>query len=194
MVQGHPPKAVSEKKKSIAFARQARLKARKASKAVITPPTPNTNGTENQDAGDEEFEEEIECTGWSGEVMHYVPSDGEPILISDDDEDKEVEELLGSELEEVIRQDRERLVGATAVEQQAASVTEETSAKLEATVQPEAESSIPSVIMGKRTNQEWRKAESARSLGYNGQSAQTKRRQDKATRDKETEDKKLRKG
>ena len=44
-----------------------------------------------------------ECTRWSGNILHYVSSSDEPVIISngDDDGDEEVEELLGIEPEVV---------------------------------------------------------------------------------------------
>ena len=50
------------------------------------------------------------------------------------------------------------------------------------------------IIMASRSNQEWTKAESTRSLRYNGQATRTKRHREKAARDKEAENAKLRKG
>ena len=50
---------------------------------------------------------EVECTGWSGGVAHYISSDEELAATSGGSED-EVDELSGSELEEVIQQNRER--------------------------------------------------------------------------------------
>jgi len=84
----------------------------------------------------------------------------------------------------VLQRDREKLAGAT----------EGLSVMLEATGQPKAEPNMLSVIMGQQTNQEWKKAESTQSLGYNGQSAWMKRHQEKAMRDREMKDAKLREG
>lgn len=104
--------------------------------------------------------------------------------------------MSGSELEEVIWQNRERLRGTAGVgvdEEQAVGVTEEPPAILKA-AQAKAESNTLSVVMSQRTNQEWKKAKSTWSLGYNSHSSQTRRRCKKVVRDKETENAKLREG
>jgi len=49
------------------------------------------------------------------------------------------------------------------------------------------------VLMVHRTQEDWKKAESNRSLGYNGNSGRNQRRRDKKARDKEDRDAKLRK-
>lgn len=99
---------------------------------------------------------------------------------------------MGSELEEVIQRHTERLVGVVTMGQPAVrTMAEEPPAMLE---QPMTEPDMLSVIMGQRTNQEWKKVESTRSLGYNGQSTRMKRHRAKIMRDKETGDVKLRKG
>ena len=171
---------------SLALARQARFKTGKAPQAAKTPLSPNPNDVEDQDADDESSGDEIECTGWSGGVAHYISSDEESILVSDDEEEEEeVEELSGSELEEVIQRHRESTTGRPAVRR------EEPSAMVK---QPIAEPDALSAITGQRSNREWEEAESTRSLGYNGQSTQTKRHRAKAARDKEAGDAKLRKG
>ena len=113
-------------------------------------------------------------------------SDEEPIFISDDNEE-EVEELSGSGLEEVAQQYQESLTGTTVMGWPIVKAVEE---PLAMEKQPMAEPNI----MSHWTNQEWRKAESTQSLGYNGQSVQTKRHQAKVKRDKETEDVKLKNG
>ena len=176
MVQGRPSHIALNKNESLAIARQARLGARKAFSKAKRSLIPNPNNATNQDADDESSGDEVECTGWSGGTTHYVSSDEGPIFISDDDDEdeEEVEELSGSELEEVIQRHSEKLPAAAK--------------------QPIAELSPLSVIMGKRTNQEWRKAESTRSLRYSGQSARTKRHREKVARDKGVEDAKLRGG
>ena len=101
-----------------------------------------------------------------------------------------MEELLGSELEEVIQNNRERLVGTAAAEQPMVEVLQ----ILEAATQPKAKPNTLSAIMGQQTSQEWKKVEKTQSFGYNGQSSRTKRCWEKATRDKELEDVKLREG
>jgi len=181
MVWGRPSKVMLSKNQTLALARQIRLEARNP----IIPPSLYSGSAENQNADNESSGDEIECTGWSGGVVHYVSSDEEPILVSGEEE--EVEELSGSELEEEIQRRTEQLAGTTAVEQPA----EESPTTSE---QPTAKPNLLSVIMGQRTNQGWKKAESTRSLGYNGQSGRTKRHQAKVARDKETGDAKLRKG
>lgn len=181
---GRPSNAALSKNQSLALARQVRLETGKASKTPTLPPNPSPNDAKNEDADNESSGDEIQCTGWSGGVTHYVSSDEEPIFISDDDDDEEVvEELSGSELEEVIQRHREQLGGTT--------TTEESSP---APRQLEAEPNMLSIIMGQRTNQEWKKAESTRSLGYNGQSFRMKRHREKIARDKEVEYAKARKG
>ena len=123
-------------------------------------------------------------------VSHCISSGDEPIVISDDDDSEEVvEELSGSELEDAIQQHRDRSTAMAIVGQPVIPVVAEPPA-----MQPVTEPSALSAIEGPRTNQEWRKAESVRSLGYNGQSARTKRRKEKLTRDKEKKDAQLREG
>ena len=194
MVQGHPTKATLKKNTSLAFARKMCLKNRKTLTPASTPtPTPddddgNNDSDGNEDAKNQDFKSErsedlIECTRWSRGVVNYISSDEEPLFISEEEE--EVEDLLESELEEVIQQNRERSQGTTMVEQPVVGVVEE---------QPEAEPGAFSTIMGQWTTQEWKRAESTRSLGYNGQSSRTKRCREKAARDEEREDEKLRKG
>lgn len=189
---GRPSSAALRKKQSLALARQARLGMRRNSIPAITP---HPGNAENQDADDESSEDDIQCTGWSGGVAHYISSDEEPTFVSDsneeEEEEEEVKELSGSELEEVIQRHRGGSAGATAVEQPAAGTMEEPSAMVK---QPMAEPNTLSVIMHPRTNQKWKEVESTRSLGYNGQSARTKRHRAKVVREKELEDAKLRKG
>jgi hypothetical protein len=157
------------------------------------PPHPNPNNTEGQDADNESSGDEVECTGWSGGVTHYISSDEEPIIVSDDDkeEEEEVEMLSGSELEETIQQHSERSGSTTTMEQPVTGTTEELTAAVKPLI---TELNTLSVIMGPRTNQDWKKAESTRSLGYNGQSGRMKRHHAKVARDKEMENAKLRKG
>jgi len=102
------------KNKSLTIARQAHLHARKAPTAATMSPGPGPNSPKNQDADDENPGDEIQCTGWSRGVAHCISSDEEPILISDNNDDgdeEEVEELSGSELEELIQQRMEGLAG-----------------------------------------------------------------------------------
>lgn len=181
MVQGRPSNTVLRKNHSLALAQQTRLEARKA------PTTPHPNNTENQDTDNKSSEDEVECTGWSGGVAHYISSDDEPIFVSGSDEE-EVEELSGSELEELIQR---RLTRVVKVDQPAARMMEEPSATVK---WPIAEPNALSAIMGPETNQKWKRAESTRSLGYNGQSDRTKRHHAKVARDREERDVQLRKG
>ena len=132
---------------------------------------------------------EVECTGWSGGVAHCISSDEELAATSGGSED-EVDELSGSELEEVIQQNRERSVRGMAAGQPALD-TAEPSLTAE---NPAAKHDRFPIIMASRSNQEWTKAESTWSLGYNGQAPQMKRHREKAARDKEAENAKLRKG
>ncbi|KAF9652333.1 hypothetical protein BDM02DRAFT_3109340 [Thelephora ganbajun] len=81
-----PSNAKSSKKQALALARQVRLEARKASKLATTPSSPSPNNAENQDVDNESCGNEIECTGWSGGVTHYISSDEEPIFIGDDED------------------------------------------------------------------------------------------------------------
>lgn len=197
MVRGRPTKAALKNKESLALARKIHLETRKTlASASASTLTPDDNGTENQENNNESSGSDVECTGWSGGIVHCISSDEEPIFISEEEE--EVEDLSESELEEVIRRNRERLGGTTTVEWPVVEVVEEWATDeplvmLEAE-QPKAEPGAFSVIMGKRSDQEWKRAESTRSLGYNGQSSRTKRRREKAARDEETEDQKLRDG
>ena len=192
MVRGQPSNTALKKKESLALARQACLAARKGSKLAITPPDPNPIYAENQDMEGESSGDEVQCTGWSGGVAHYLSSDEEPDFVSEDEgEEEDVEELSGSELEEAQRH-AEQVAGTTTAERIAAGTMVEVSP---ATLKwPIAESDALSAIMDQRTDRDWKKAENTRSLGYNGQSARTKRLREKVARDKETEDVKLRKG
>ena len=112
-----------------------------------------------------------------------------------------IEELSGSEVEELIQKNLERHTGTIAVGQQAAGIAEKPAtevsegllATLEDSVQPKVEPDAFSVVMKKQTNQEWKGVESTRSLGYNGQSGRTKRCQRKTARDKEAVDAETRK-
>ena len=167
---GRPKTAAKTKKENLARAQQIRVEARKAPPELSSS---NTNAAENGEADDESSGDDIECTGWNGSVVHYVSSDDEPIVISDDDTEgeEEVEELSGSELEEVLQRCLETP---------------------EAILQSNAETNRYSTIMRKRTEKDWKKAESCRSLGYNGQSARTKRHHEQLVRGKEKEDAKLR--
>ena len=188
MVLGRPSKAALNKRKSLAHARE--IKAKKSSAPSAAPETDNT---ENQDADSESSEDKVvECTGWSGGVAHCVSSDGGPILIGDSDEEV-VEELSGSELEEAVQKNMERSARRTVEQQPAAAAMEEPSATPEAATQSEVKPDMISVITGQRSQKEWDKAESSRSLRYNGRSARSKRHREKKARDKETEDAKLRK-
>jgi hypothetical protein len=168
---GRPTTTTSNKNRALALARQVRLETRRGPLAAIPPPIPTPSNVDNHDADDESSGDDIECTGWSGGVVHYISSDEEPIVVSDgESEDSEVvEELSGSKLEEAIQQHSKRVP---------------------ATAKP---NTFP-VIMNLRTNQEWKKAENIRSLGYNGRSTRTKRYQEKAARDKEKGDATLRSG
>ncbi|KAF9649985.1 hypothetical protein BDM02DRAFT_3260022 [Thelephora ganbajun] len=86
------------------------------------------------------------------------------------EEEEEVEELSGSELEMVVQKCLKTL---------------------EVTSQSSAETDAFSTIMRKQAKKDWKKAESHRSLGYNGQSVRTKRHHKQLAR-KEKEDAKLR--
>ena len=164
---GCPSKAMLNLKKFLALARKAQLKARTA-RAL------NADATENEGADNESSEGEVECTGWSGGLAHYISSDEEPIFISDSDEEEDkVEELSGNELEELIQQNLKRLTGTNMVGQPAGTAKEPLSAM--ASMQLKGEPNMFSIVMKKQTNQEWKGVESTQSLGYNGQSDQTKR-------------------
>lgn len=149
---GRPTKATKIKQQNLARARQILLEARQmppertSSRSV----TPKNGEADNDGSGDE-----VECTGWTGGVSNYVSSDDEPIIISDDEEEEGVEELPEDELEEVVQKCLQTLEVAS---------------------QPPTEPNMRPVIMRKRTEGDWRKAESRRSLGYNKQSGRTKRR------------------
>ena len=150
MVQGRPSNAALRKNEALALTRKARLVSRAPTAAV----TPRPSDVDNQDADNESSGDEIECTGWSGGVAHYISSDEEPIVISDsDEEEEEVKDLSWSEVEEVAQQRREGLGGAVAAEQPTAEIVEEPSAMVK---QPMAEPNSLSVIMGLRTNQQWK--------------------------------------
>lgn len=196
MVQGRPSNVTLRKKQSLALARQACLEARKPPfQLAVISPTPDPNNAENQDVENESSGDEIKCTGWSGGVTHCISDDEEPIFISDSDgegEDEEVEVLSGSELEEAIQRHGEWSAGKATMRHTAAGTMMDEPPAMQK--QPIAESVVLSITMDQRTNQEWRKMESTRSLGYNGQSARMKRHRAKVARDKETEDAKLRNG
>lgn len=167
---GRPTNAAKTRKKNLARARQIRLEARRA------PPKPSPSDTDtgkNGQADNESSEDDIKCTGWSGGVSHHVSSGDEPIIISDNtsEGEEEVEELSGTpELEEVLQG----------------------SETPEVTPQSGAGTDAYSAIMQKQTGKDWKKAESRRSLGYNGQSARTKRYHEQLARKKEEENAKLR--
>ena len=129
--------------------------------------TPSTSkSTESSEVSDG-----IECTGWNGRVSYCLSSDNEPIVISDScSEDEEIEEFVNG-LPEVMQEHPEELKAVSQL-----------------SVKP----SRYSIISKKQTKGDWRKAESHHSLGYNGQSARTKRYHEQAAREKEKEDVKLR--
>ncbi|OBZ73965.1 hypothetical protein A0H81_06581 [Grifola frondosa] len=115
-----------------------------------------------------------ECTTWTGGVSHYVPSDSDSEWEDDShelasEEEEELSELEGEELSESVRAQLEKEL----VELQKPTLYERLT-------QP-----VP-----KKT---WMKAESNRSLGYNGRSVRTKREKEKAARDKEKTDAEMRK-
>ena len=104
---GRPTNATKAKNRNLANARQILLEAKKTppaqtpSKSVI----PESREVDNESSGDN-----IECTGWTGGISHYVSSNDDPIIIldnnndddDDNDNDNEVKELSGSELEEEV--------------------------------------------------------------------------------------------
>lgn len=166
---GRPTNAARKKKENLARARQIRMERRRQ---APPEPTHNAEPAESGEVSDESSEGEIECTGWDGGVSHCLSSDDEPIVISDSDSgDEEVEELFGGEV---------------GVMWQKRSESPEDVASLEA------KPSGYSIIMRQQTKKDWKKVESRRSLGYNGQSARTKRHHEQVAREKEKEDAKLR--
>ena len=171
---GWPTTATLNKNRALTCARQTCLESRRRPPVAALPLHPDP--VDNQDADNESSGDEIECTGWSGGIAHYVSSDEETIVVSDDSEEV-VEELSGSELEEVIQHHRERVVASAPTVEQ-----------------PTAESSALSVIMRTRTKREWKKVEMTQLLGYSGRSVRTKRHQAQVARDKEKEDAMLRNG
>ena len=200
MAQGRPSKAALKKKQSLSNARKARHPLKNRPTTGVISSGSDTNNAENQPekADDEDSGEEVECTGWSGGVVHYVSSDEEPILVSDEEED--IDELSGSELEEIMRLNREKgeelpdVTDTGGLSTQPPTDTTDTEVVLETPEGPEPGVDALSIVMAKRTNQEWKRAETTRSLGYNGRSKRTKRHQAKLARDKETENAKVRKG
>ena len=166
---GRPTNIAKNRKENLARARQIRLEATRA------PPEPSSSDTdtvENGQADSESSGDDVKCTGWNGGVSHYVSSDDKLIIISDDNSgEEEVGELSGSELEEVLQRHLKTL---------------------EVTLQSSAETNAHSAIMHEQTKKDWKKAESRRSLGYNGQSARTKRHHEQLARKKEKGDAKLR--
>ena len=171
---GRPTTATLNKNRALARTRQTRLESRR--RPPIAAPPLHPDPIDNQDADNESSGDEIECTRWSGGIAHYVSDEG-TIVVSDDDSEEVVEELSGSELEEVIQHHRERVVvSAPTVEQ------------------PMAESSALSVIMRTWTKREWKKVEMTWLLGYSGRSVHTKRHRAQVARDKEKEDAMLRNG
>jgi hypothetical protein len=166
---GRPTNA-AQTKKNLAKARQIRLdRVQRQASPASTPFNTNTledGGADTESSGD------IKCTGWNGGISHWLSSDEEPIIISDDNsEEEEVEELSESEL-------GERGQGHL----QSPGVTSPLN------TEPNAHSAISC----KHTQKDWKKAESSRSLGYNGQSARTKRRMEQLAREKEKKNAKLR--
>lgn len=164
---GRPTKAANARKQGLARARQVRLEARRAS------PRDDSSGTgaaENGQAGDESSGDDAECTGWKGGVLHYVSSDETTVASEGDSE--ELIELSGNEPEEVLEEEL-KTTGPT--------------------VQSNSEMNVSySAIMHTRTMKDWRKVESHRQLGYNGQSKRTKRHHEQLAREKGKEDAKLR--
>ena len=166
---GRPTDAAQAKKRNLANAQQHWLESRR----VPTEPTSSdANTPENGEADNESSGDDIECTRWTGGVIHCLSSSDEPIVISSEDSDGgEVEELSGSELEEVVQ---------------------ECLRKLEAALQASDKPDAYSLITCKQTQKDWKKAESHHSLGYNGQSVWTKRHHDWLAWEREKEDEKLR--
>jgi len=115
---------------------------------------------------------DIECTGWQGGVCHIISdsedsSDGYITILSSDSEDDDLEDISGEAVIEGLqrewqmRQDLEQLALPTVAEK----------------------------LMSYSNASLWRKAESNRSLGYNGLSERTKFRHNKQDRDKAAADK-----
>lgn len=165
---GRPTNAARKKKENLARARQIYTEQRRQ---APPEPTHNTEPAESGEVSSESSEGEIECTGWDGGVSHCLSSDDEPIVISDSDSgEEEVEELFGGEV----------------------GVMGKRSKSPEDVSHSEAKPSGYSIIMRQQTKKDWKKVESCRSLGYNGQSARTKRHHEQIAREKEKEDAKLR--
>ena len=85
MAKGRPSNAKLTRNKSLALAQEARLKARKDSVVAVVL---NADTTENKGADDESSGSEVECTGWSGGLAHYISSDEEPIFIGKSEEEE----------------------------------------------------------------------------------------------------------
>jgi len=125
---------------------------------------------------DEDTDSDDQCTRWTGGINHVNSSDSEEDLdfelsdmVTDSlDEDEDFGELEDEELLASLQlqgaQEAEKLKRITAYEKLQRDISE----------------------------CEWKKAESNRALGYNGNSARTKRRSEKAARDKSEADAKTR--
>lgn len=174
---GRLTNAARTKKKNLAKARRNYLQRRQAlPKPVHSSAESTENGQVEESSGDE-----IECVGWSGGTVHWLSSDDEPITISDSEsEDEEVEELTGI-VEDV-----------TEVVESVAEVVQGCSEELDATSRSTVKPSAYSTIAREHTARDWKKAESCRSLGYNGRSERTRRFHEQSAREKEKEDAKLR--
>ena len=160
---GRPTNAAQARKKNLARARQLRLERRRAP-PESTPSTAESTESREVSGG-------IERTGWNGRVSHCPSSNDEPIVVSDSGSgDGGIEEFANG-LPEVMQEHPKELKAVS-----------------QFSVKP----SGYSIISKKRTEGDWRKAGSHRSLGYNGQSARTKRYREHAAREKEKEDAKLR--
>jgi hypothetical protein len=154
--------------------------ARLSKKTKILPSSPANDQTDV-----EIISETVDLTGipsdseetrWTGGVENILDSDGSDFswVSSDDESDGDSDEGGISDNESDPELER----------------------RLQRNIEHELEllnaPSVYEMLMKKRTQPEWKKAESNRGFGYTGNSARTARRQDKKARDKEVSDAKSR--
>jgi ribosomal protein S13 len=118
---------------------------------------------------DSEPESDEEVCSWTGGVNNHLednPEDWIDLSGMDSEPDDELEELEGDELRGSL----------------------ETEISREAEVLQNSDTALYQKLMRLISFKEWKQAEKNRALGYNGQSARSKRRKRKDVRDKECRD------
>ena len=108
-------------------------------------------------------ESDDEICSWTGGVNNHITKEmqDDPLFISDTSSDEDLSELEGDELRNSLKAQALRVKGKPVPYHQ---------------------------IMQPRSSAQWRKVESNRSLGYNGHSSRTKRREAQFARAKAIED------